>query len=188
MPSFIHYRKTARLLQAGGVIIYPTEGVYGLGCAPEDAEAVMHILNIKGRKMDAGLILISPTVQLLLPWIAPDKAELKRLGSKHAYPVTWIVNAASNTPEWLTGGRDTLAVRISDHPVVSGICQAADMPLVSTSANRSGRPPARTRLAARKILGKYVDEVVPGSLGNAAGPSEIRVAQSDRVLRPQSST
>ncbi|MGI9291620.1 MAG: Sua5/YciO/YrdC/YwlC family protein [Gammaproteobacteria bacterium] len=188
MPSSIHYRKTARLLQSGGVIAYPTEGVYGLGCAPDDAEAVMHILNIKSRRMDAGLILISPNLDLLLPWINPSSAELQQLNSTQPNPVTWIVTAAKNTPEWLTGGCHTLAVRITDHPDVTRICLAAGFPLVSTSANRSGRPPARTRLQAHKWLGQSIDEVTPGALGDAAGPSEIRVAQTDQVLRPQSST
>jgi L-threonylcarbamoyladenylate synthase len=188
MLSFIHYGKIARLLHSGGVIAYPTEGVFGLGCAPDDAEAVMHILNIKDRKLSAGLILISPNLELLAPWIAPTSVELKKLQTKTAKPVTWIVTARPDTPDWLTGGRDTLAVRISNHPVVSGMCLAAGMPLVSTSANRSGHAPARTTLAARKWFGNEVDAVVPGALCNAAGASEIRVAQSDQLLRRQSNT
>jgi len=186
MLSFIHYKKIARLLHSGGVIAYPTEGVFGLGCAPDDAVAVMHILNIKDRKMSAGLILISPNLELLAPWIAPTSAELQKLQTKSPKAVTWVVTARADTPDWLTGGRDTLAVRISNHPVMSGICLAAGMPLVSTSANRSGHPPARTTLAARKWFGNAVDAVVPGALCDAAGASEIRVAQTDQLLRPQS--
>jgi L-threonylcarbamoyladenylate synthase len=188
MPSFIQYRQIAQLLHAGGVIAYPTEGVFGLGCAPDDAEAVMHILNIKKRKLSAGLILVSPNLELLSPWIAPTGAELKQLQANTATPVTWIVTAHPDTPDWLTGGRDTLAVRITVHPVITGICNAAGMALVSTSANRTGRAPARTALAARKMLAKEVDMVVAGAICSAAGPTEIRVAQSDHVLRPQSST
>jgi L-threonylcarbamoyladenylate synthase len=188
MPSFIHYRQIAQLLHAGDIIAYPTEGVFGLGCAPDDAEAVMHILNIKQRKLSAGLILVSPNLELLSPWIAPTGAELKQLQANNPTPVTWIVTAHPNAPDWLTGGRDTLAVRISNHPVVTGICNAAGMALVSTSANRNGRPPARSTLKARKMFLNTVDMVVPGALGAAAGPSEIRLGHSNQTLRPQSST
>jgi L-threonylcarbamoyladenylate synthase len=186
MPSFIHYKKIAHLLHAGGVIAYPTEGVFGLGCVPDDNEAVIRILDIKGRSAEAGLILISPDYELLARWLAPTETELKRLQARQTHPVTWVVTANPATPNWLTGGRPTLAVRITDHPVVADICNAAGTALVSTSANRSGRPAARSVLAARKMLRTQVDYLVPGSLGQAAGPSEIRVAQSDRILRHRS--
>lgn len=186
MPNFIQYKKIARLLHAGGVIAYPTEGVFGLGCMPGDEEAVMRILDIKGRSAQAGVIVISPDYDLLAPWLAPTDLELKRLQTGKAYPVTWVVTANPATPDWLTGGRGTLAVRITDHPVTTNICRGAGTAMVSTSANRSGRPPARTALAARKMLGNLVDYVVPGPLGMAAGASEIRVAQNDRILRRRS--
>jgi L-threonylcarbamoyladenylate synthase len=190
MTSFIHYKRIAHLLHAGGVIAYPTEGVFGLGCMPDDEAAVMRILAIKGRSVTAGLILISPNYGLLARWIAPTEAELKRLQARQSQPVTWVVTANPATPDWLTGGRATLAVRITDHGVVAGICNAAGTALVSTSANRSGRRPARSSLTARKMLRADIDSVVAGatrlSEGHAAGPSEIRVAQSDQIMRHRS--
>jgi len=175
----------ARCVINGGVIAYPTEGVFGLGCLPENEFAVERILAIKGRDASKGIILIAAEVTQLERWIAPTKMEAQRLHSATDYPTTWIVTAESTTPAWLTGGRDTLAVRISNHPVVMQLCNTIGEALVSTSANRSGRPPARSALAARKCLGSQVDQVIGGALGQATGPSEIRVAHSDQVLRPR---
>lgn len=183
MPGTLLYKQAARVLEAGGVIAYPTEGVYGLGCLPDDRAAVERLLNIKGRKATAGFILIAPHAALLTPWIAPTAAELDKLNSTPGYPVTWIVTAAPDTPDYLTGGRTTVAVRVSDHPVVRELCYAAGSALISTSANLSGRPAARHLFTVRKQLGDALDMIVPGALGQSDGPSEIRVAQTDQVIR-----
>jgi L-threonylcarbamoyladenylate synthase len=183
MTSPFSIKKAADILLEGGVIAYPTEGVYGLGCMPDNADAVMRILDIKSRSPSAGLILVSPDYALLEEWLSPSKHELKSLQLKTGHPVTWVVTADSATPDWLTGGRPTLAIRISTHPVVGALCLATGTALVSTSANRSGRPAARSALSVRKSLGSFVDYVVSGALGEASGASEIRMAQDNRVLR-----
>ncbi|MGI9309096.1 MAG: L-threonylcarbamoyladenylate synthase [Gammaproteobacteria bacterium] len=177
-------QRASDTLIAGGVLAYPTEGVYGLGCLPDDAAAVERILTIKRRGADAGLILIAPVFELLEPWLAPSAAELRQLQTQFDYPVTWVVTAIPTAPDWLTGGRPTLAVRVSKHPVVTAICEEVGSALVSTSANRRGRPPALTTLQARKTLGSEVDLVVPGAVGTARSPSEIRAAKDNRVIRP----
>jgi L-threonylcarbamoyladenylate synthase len=184
MTSPFSIKRAADILLGGGVIAYPTEGVYGLGCIPGDPDAVMRILEIKSRSVTAGLILLSPDYALLEQWLAPDKRELKAIQKKSNHPITWVVTANPATPDWLTGGRPTLAIRISTHPVVHALCAATGSALVSTSANLSGRPAARSALMARKSLGSSVDYVVSGPLGHAPGASEIRVAQDNRVLRP----
>jgi L-threonylcarbamoyladenylate synthase len=188
MTNPIQISQAAAVLHSGGVIAYPTEGVYGLGCLPENAAAVQHILAIKRRKITAGLILIAPDYELLEDWLAPSAAELRNVLSAQSSPVTWIVNAAAHTPVWLTGGRTSLAVRITQHPIVSALCDAADSALVSTSANRTGHPAARTALQVRYWLGKQLDYVVSGALGGAAGASEIRVALDGKVIRPKLTT
>jgi len=183
MPTNLVTRKVARILFAGGVVSYPTEGVYGLGCLPDDPSAVARLLTIKGRSGSAGLILIAPALEYLEEWLAPTGPELERLLAPTTYPITWIVTAASDTPDYLTGGRNTVAVRISDHPVVKDLCIAASSALISTSANRSGRPAARSALMVHRQLGEELDFIVTGALGTASGPSEIRMAQDNRVLR-----
>lgn len=183
MHTDFRIRKAARTLLNGGVIAYPTEGVYGIGCLPDNAAAIDRILDIKGRKADAGLILIAADLGLLTGWIAPTSAEIDRLLQPVHKPTTWIVTAHPGVSPLLTGGRPTLAVRVTDHPLAAGLSRATAAPLVSTSANRSGKPPARSGLEARLKLGGRLDAVLCGPLGGAAGPSEIRVALDDRVLR-----
>jgi L-threonylcarbamoyladenylate synthase len=184
MTSAFSIQQATTVLLSGGVIAYPTEGVYGLGCLPDYEEAVRRILAIKGRSVHSGLILIASDYAQLEDWLAPTPTEIKNISAHSATPLTWVVTARSTTPDWLTGGRDTLAVRVSDHPVVQALCETVASPLVSTSANRSGRPPARSALSARKRLGQEIDMVISGPLGGASGPSEIRMAASNRVIRP----
>ncbi len=186
MTSDLIIRKAARILYSGGVIAYPTEGVYGLGCLPGDHRAIERLLDIKGRSHRSGLILIAPIYELLEEWLAPTKQEYRRLTEPTKQPVTWVVTAAPGTPDYLTGGRPTVAVRLSRHPVVTKLCLEVDSALTSTSANRTGRPAAMSALATRRQLGQMLDYVVVGALGDASGPSEIRMAQNDRILRPGS--
>ncbi|NND54222.1 MAG: L-threonylcarbamoyladenylate synthase [Gammaproteobacteria bacterium] len=173
----------ARILHAGGVIAYPTEGVYGIGCLPDNEAAIERIFQIKGRRADAGLILIAADHGLLTGWIAPTETEVDRLLRPVDKPTTWIVTAHPSVSPLLTGGRPTIAVRVTDHPVAGALTLATGSPLVSTSANRSGKPVAMSGLHARLKLGRQLDRIVHGPLGNRTGPSEIRVAQSDAVIR-----
>ncbi len=176
-------RRAVRVLRAGGVIAYPTEAVFGLGCDPSCAAAVARIVSLKGRSPRAGFILIAADAGQLEGWIDPAPAERRRF-EPAGRPVTWIVTAGPRATRALTGGRATLAVRITSHPVAALLCRASGMPLVSTSANVHGRPPARTALAARRQLGSRIDFVVPGATGGERRPSEIRDARTGAVLRP----
>lgn len=175
-------RRAARLLRAGGVIAYPTEGVFGLGCLPDDPEAVLRLLDIKQRDPSRGLILIAANAAQLDGWIRlPDGDH--SLTSTADRPVTWIVPAADGVPEWVRGAHDGMAVRITAHPVAAALCEAADSPLVSTSANTAGRPPARNAWVVRRQFRQRVDFIVPGRCGPARGPSELRDLESGAVLR-----
>lgn len=178
-------RRTLHLLRAGGVIAYPTEAVYGLGCDPDDAHAVFRILALKHRPAAKGLILIGADFEQLQAWLLPlDTAVLERVRAPRSDPaVTWLLPARPEVPYWLRGEHDTLAVRVTAHPLSAELCRAFGKPLVSTSANRAGRPPARTALRVRRQLGRGVDRIVVGRLGDARRPSEIRDPFSGRVVR-----
>ena len=147
MTSLLKIRQAAIVVRSGGVVAYPTAGVYGLGCDPGDGDAVARILELKRRPASAGLILIAADAQQLDQWIAPGAEERQRIAAG-ADGITWVVTAAPATPDWITGGRATVAVRVTHHPVAAALCAAAHTPLVSTSANRRGCPPAMTALAA----------------------------------------
>jgi L-threonylcarbamoyladenylate synthase len=176
------YRSTQQLLK-GGVICYPTEGVFGLGCLPFAKYAIARILHFKQRPVRQGLILLGANIEQLLPWIDPSATELSRLKSNSKLPTTWIVTRSEIAPDWITGGRNTVAVRICRHPVVQLLCLNSNSALVSTSANRSGRPAVKTTLRARYLLNNKVDNVVSGRTDADHGASEIRLADSGRVIR-----
>jgi L-threonylcarbamoyladenylate synthase len=171
------------LILAGGVIAYPTEGVFGLGCRPDDPRAVLRILELKQRPVTAGLILIAADRSLLADYIAPDAAEERRLGTPTDGPVSWAVTAGPGTAGWITGGRPKVVVRLTSHPVAAALSLGTGLPLVSTSANHRGRDPARSAAATRLRFGNALDLVVGGTTGGARGPSEIRDARSGQVLR-----
>ena len=170
------------VLLGGGVIAYPTEGVFGLGCLPDDTDAVERILTIKARSPRKGLILIAARPGQFDGWIDPeDCAALPDPDPRR--PVTWIVRPLPAVPALVTGDNPGLAVRITSNPVAAAICEAVDMPLVSTSANVAGRPVARNAYVLRRNFGRLVDYIVPGACGPASGPSEIRELATGRVLR-----
>lgn len=177
-------RRAVEAVRSGGVIAYPTEAVYGLGCDPLEHAAVRRIIALKQRDAAKGLILIASDISQLMPFMAELPADvLGKLEASWPGPITWVVPAAPALPFWLSGGRNTIAVRVSAHPVVSALCDALGMAIVSTSANRSGQPPARTALAARVQLGEGLDYILPGAVGGLNKPTEIREALTGKVLR-----
>jgi len=176
-------RYAARVLRQGGVIAYPTEAVYGLGCDPLNRHAVHRILAIKQRPEDKGLILIASRFEQLLPFVEPpDDALRADLDASWPGPVTWLLPARPDTPRWLRGRHRSLAVRVTDHRLASALCSAFGGPIVSTSANASGRPPARTALQAR-LRCPGTDLIVAGPTGGLERPTVIRDAASGRVVR-----
>jgi len=179
-PDLLH---ATHALLAGGVVCYPNEGVFGLGCLPLEEFAVERILKFKQRSAEQGLILIGANLNQLLPWIAPSEGELQQLLSHTERPTTWVVTRSGLTPDWVSGGRDTVAVRICGHPVARQLCGAANSALVSTSANRSGRPAVKTTVRARYLLKSAVDAVVSGMTDPLGGASDIRLAADGTWIR-----
>ncbi|MCG8434713.1 MAG: Sua5/YciO/YrdC/YwlC family protein [Gammaproteobacteria bacterium] len=171
-------------LRQGGVMAYPTEGVWGLGCLPESRDAVMRILALKKRSWAEGLILIAGNIDQFdeyLDHLNPEQMET--LNDCWPGAITFLVPDNGNAPWWIVGEHDTLALRVTDHPVVRFICDAVDAPLVSTSANISGRPAARSALDVRRYFGERIDVIVPGELGGASGASEIRMLTTGEIVR-----
>ncbi len=177
-------KRVADVLFQGGVIAYPTEGVYGLGCLPDDIDAVLRILDIKEREATKGLILIAAKASQLEGWVSlPDGKTLPEPDPQH--PITWIVPPGHLVHPAIQGVHPGIAVRITSNPTAAAICNAVDAPLVSTSANISGQPTARNRFVLRRQFLTLVDLIVPGDCGPASGPSEIRDLVTGKVLRPR---
>lgn len=176
--------KAADMLLGGGLIAYPTEGVYGLGCMPDDDNALLRLLTLKRRDPRKGLILIAADRSQLDDWIEPDGGALPEPDPDH--PTTWIAPARSQVSPLLRGEHAGLAVRLTTNPTAAAICNAVAAPIVSTSANVTGRPVARNQFVLRRRFGAVVDYIVPGDCGPASGPSEIRDLATGQVIRPRS--
>jgi L-threonylcarbamoyladenylate synthase len=178
-------KRAADVIVSGGIVAYPTEAVYGLGCDPFNAETVLRLLQLKGRALEKGLIVVAAEIEQLEPLVRfPSDAVRRKIAATWPGPVTWVLPASQGVPVYLTGAHHTLAVRVSAHPTVQALCREIDQPLVSTSANRESLPPARSALAVRRIFGQNVDFVVHGAIDRRANPTEIRDAQSGQILRP----
>jgi len=182
--SPFHLRTARRTLQAGGIVAYPTEAVYGLGCDPLNPHSVMRLLAIKQRPWQKGLILIASERHQLDPYLETVTAGIEeQLDQTWPGPVTWLLSARPDVPRWLRGEHDTLAVRVTGHPVAAALCEAFGGPIVSTSANLAGHEPARSPLRVQCELGGQVDYILHGPLGELAQPTEIRDARSGRIIR-----
>ena len=174
----------AEILRGGGIIAYPTEGVFGLGCLPNKLAAVQRILDIKQRDPSKGLILIAANPSQLHDWIdLPQNACLPDTDPNN--PVTWIVPAAEQVTTAVRGDNAGIAVRITTNPVAQAICLSAQSPIVSTSANLSGQAAAEDQASLRRQFAALVDYVVPGDCGPSSGPSEIRILATGEILRPR---
>ena len=170
-----------RHLAAGGVIAYPTESCYGLGCYPDNFNAVKRLLGIKRRPQRRGLILIAGKFRQIERYMAhpPEKASLLKYWPG---PYTLLFPAASGTPRWITGGHDKLALRITAHKGAAKLCNALGHALVSTSANLSGMKPARSYKECIARFGKQV-LVIPGRIGKRKKPSTILDFETGRIYR-----
>lgn len=179
-----HLRKATRCLAQGGIIAYPTEAVYGFGCDPFNEKAVTKLLTIKQRSWQKGLILIACDYQQLEHYLEPLSPILQqRVFSTWPGPVTWLLPARPQIPYWLTGTSAQLAVRVTAHPQAADLCRSWGGALVSTSANLSTHPPAKTALQVRLQFSQRIDDVLPGKVGGRLQPTEIRDALTNTLLR-----
>ncbi len=178
--------EAAAALRRGGVLLYPTEAVWGIGCDPFDREAVLRLLAIKQRPVEKGMILIAAALDQfdgLLDWQALPAQRREAVQSGWPGPHTWIVPATARVPSWITGQHRGVAVRVSAHPQASALCAAFGGPLVSTSANLAGEPPAFARAQLDPRVLALSDGACLGETGGLDAPTAIRDALSGAVLR-----
>lgn len=186
------YVAAAKLVANGGVIAYPTEGVFGIGCHPLNEDALKRIVALKGRDVDKGMIVVCHDEKLLAPYVQnlPPLTALDPVApsssddvTERSISVTWIVEAGNELPALLTGGRSTLAVRVSKHPVVVELTRTCKHPIVSTSANPSGQAPCMSAAEVHEVFKNELDLVIDAPLGGQRGPSRIIDARTGERLR-----
>lgn len=174
----------AALLRAGGVLAYPTEGVYGLGCDPDNRVAFEKIFAMKRRPPELGVLLIAADLEQVEPWIGdvpPAALECARASWPGAH--TFVFPRSPRVPEWVAGGHPGIALRVTAHAPSAALCRAFGGPIVSSSANRHGEPPARSVADIRAIFGDEPDGVLDAPLGGLARPTPITDAVSGAIIR-----
>jgi len=170
-------------LNKGGVIAYPTEAVFGLGCMPLFQDSVFRILQLKHRAVEKGLILVASSIEQLEDYVHFENlSRIDQIRDSWPGPVTWLIPAKKKTPVWLTGSHKTLAVRVSAHPIVNALCRELG-PIVSTSANPAGSEPAISTQEVLSYFGEELDYVIPADIRNNLSPTEIRDAQNGNIIR-----
>jgi L-threonylcarbamoyladenylate synthase len=174
----------AALLRDGGVLAYPTEGVYGLGCDPDNRVAFEKIFAMKRRPPEQGVLLIAADLEHVRDWIgeAPESA-FARANAIWPGAHTFIFPRSPRVPEWVAGGHAGIALRVTAHAPSAALCRAFGGPIVSTSANRHGEPPARSAADIRAIFGDEPDGVLDAPLGGLDKPTPITDAVTGAIIR-----
>jgi L-threonylcarbamoyladenylate synthase len=179
--------EAAQLVKQGGVLAYPTEGVFGLGCCPQNQSAVLKLLRLKNRSPTQGLILIAAQFCVLRPYLALStisSARLAEIQQSWPGPYTWIFPASEYVPHWIKGNFSTVAVRVTQHPLAAQLCQQFTQPLVSTSANITGTPATTTYQAVLAQLGTQLEGIISGKVQNPGVATQIGEVLTGKILRP----
>ena len=178
-------QQAVRAMRAGSVIAYPTEAVWGLGCDPNQAAAVQDLLQMKVRDWRKGVILIAASIEQCEPYLSEVTPEQRALmAASWPGPNTWLVPNNGAASDWITGGQATLALRVSAHPLVQALCTAFGGPIVSTSCNRAGEEPARSKREVIQYFHRQLGCIVTGELGGQKNPTRIRNVVTGEVCRP----
>ncbi len=175
----------ARVMTLGGVIAYPTEAVFGMGCDPFQRSAVERLLDLKSRPMSKGLILVSGQKEHFEPFLEPLSDALReRFFSDQGRPTTWLVpDHFRQIPYWIKGEHESVAMRLTSHPLCCSLSRHFDRPVVSTSANPAARPSAISLAEVKHYFHDELDYCLQAPLGKSGTVSQIKDLVTDQVLR-----
>lgn len=177
-------RQAARTLAEGGLIAHATEGVWGLAADAYDADAVLRVVAAKHRDPGLGVIVVAADADQLAPLVAPEAGPAwQRAVESWPGSNTWLLPARVDAPWWLTGGRSTIALRETAHALTRALCREFGGPIISTSANISGKPPVASAWRARAVFAGTIDMVLGGVLDTPGRPSTIRNATTNEIIR-----
>lgn len=171
-------------LKQGGVIAYPTEYCFGLGCDPHNRDALNRLLVIKNRSVDQGVILVAATIAQAQQYAHLDGLQrLTEVRESWPGPVTWLLPCADEVPTWIRGKHAKIAIRVSAHPTVQALCSRFGGAIVSTSANRHGQSELFTATEVDEEMGPEVDVIIDQAVGGAKQASQIIDAITGAQLR-----
>jgi len=159
----IEKKQILKCLENGGVIVYVTDTVWGLGCLPENEKAVKKIYEIKKREAQKPLILMSNDIYNLLDYVKPIP-KIGQILIKKYLPgaLTIVTDKSEKTPDYITSGMKTVGIRVPDSEVFRQICEIIpNHVLATTSANLSHQPPAKTYQQALENMSGLSDMIIP---------------------------
>ena len=176
--------EAATAIRSGGVVAYPTESCFGLGCDPLNTDAIARILLMKQRERAKGVILIADAFEKFSDYLLPiNEVIMERLRESWPGPYTWLCPCKPEVSDWLRGEHDTLAVRVTGHATAKQLSALAEMAIVSTSANVATHPALKTTEQVIAEFGNLVDAIVDAPIGADQSPSTIAFAESGNVVR-----
>lgn len=176
----------AALLHGGGVLAYPTEAVFGLGCDPHDQAAFERLFALKQRPSTQGVLLIAADfaqVERYIDLAAVPGDVLRQVQDSWPGPYTWVFPRSAALPDWVAGAHAGVALRVTAHAPAAALCRAFGGALVSTSANPHGQPAARTAQTVADYFGDALDGLLDAPLGGQASPTMIRDALTGAMIR-----
>lgn len=174
--------EAAEAIRDGGVVAYPTETVYGLAVNPFSHEAIERLFHVKGRDTQNPVLLIIGDMPQLTNEIAQiGPRDMLYMRAFWPGPLSLLLPKAARIPDALTAGSAKVCIRWTSHPVARNLCLAVGTAITSTSANRSGEPPARS-LAELNLPG--IDLAVDGGTLKPSPPSTVFDPETSAILRP----
>jgi L-threonylcarbamoyladenylate synthase len=163
-------RRAAQILRAGGLVAFPTETVYGLGADAASEAAVARLYAAKGRPADHPVIVHFSSPANAFSWAREIPEAAKKLAARYwPGPLTLILKRSALAKDFVTGGQDTVGLRVPSHPVAHELLSLFGGAVAAPSANRFGRVSPTTAAHVREDLGNDVDLVLEG------GPSEVGI-------------
>ncbi len=173
----------AGIIKRGGVVVFPTDTVYGIGASALNTRACLKVYEIKGRERGKALIVLASDMKMIDKVAVIPKRYRKALEATWPAPLTVIVKARASLPKIVTAERGTVAVRIPDNKTVISLIKAAGVPIVAPSANPSGLSPSKTGTQARKYFDGKVSAIIDAGGSGKGVPSTVIELQDMRVLR-----
>jgi L-threonylcarbamoyladenylate synthase len=175
-------------LRTQGVIAYPTESVFGLGCDPDCDGAIQKILDLKQRPTHKGLILIAADIKQLKNYADFSMLTTKQISNIEKTwpgPFTWIVPVHKNLSKLISGDFDSVAVRVSAHPVVQQLCRQFGKPIISTSANLYGLTACSNAVQVKQMFADnaLLTTIIEADVSGLDNPSQIHDALTGKRLR-----
>lgn len=173
-------------LRHSGVVAYPTEAVFGLGCDPSSRDAVARVFELKQRPAGQGVLLIAADFAQVEKYVDADQLPADALARAQATwpgPHTWVFPRSAATPSWLAGAHAGIALRVTAHAPAAALCRGFGGALVSTSANRHGQAPARTARDVRSAFGSQLAYILDAPIGGLDRPTPIRDVLSGEAIR-----